>query len=146
MNVKERAVLLFLIAVLIAGAGASAWRHYRLQRNLKAVRIEIAKDSTAVRSSEPAPRRESGFPAATPVLGDSSNARPLESSSPLMDLNSAPAAELDLLPGIGPALAQRIIEYRTKHGRFKTIEELKQVSGIGPKKFEAIRDHVMVTR
>jgi competence protein ComEA len=63
-----------------------------------------------------------------------------------MDLNTASASELDLLPGIGPALAQRIIEYRGKHGGFKTIEELKQVPGIGPKKLEAIRDRVTVGR
>jgi len=123
MNVKERAVLLFLIVVLVAGAGASAWRHYRLQHNLKAVRIGIARDSTA----SPDPR---------PPASD------LRSPTPALDLNSASAAELDLLPGIGPALAQRIIEYREKHGGFRTLEELKKVSGIGPKKFEAIKDRV----
>jgi competence ComEA-like helix-hairpin-helix protein len=135
MNSKERTVLVFLIAVMLAGAAVSAYRHHRLQNNLKVIHA-------AVRSSQSADQSGSGFPAATEVRGDSSNPRPLESSSPLIDLNTASASELDLLPGIGPALAQRIIEYRTTHGGFKTRDELCQVSGIGPKKFEAIKDRV----
>jgi comEA protein len=131
MNAKERAVLVFLIVMILAGAGASAWRHYRLQRNLKAVRIEILKDSTA-RSDSAARNSPSAIASPQPAV--------------LVELNSATAVELDLLPGIGPVLAQRIIEYRSKHGTFKAIEELKQVSGIGPKKFEAIKDHVTVNR
>jgi competence ComEA-like helix-hairpin-helix protein len=132
MNPKERAVLLFLIVVLIAGAGASAWRHNRRQRNLKAIQIEVARDSTL----DPNP----------PPPGQSLNPRVLEPSGHLIDLNSASAAELDLLPGIGPALAQRIIEYREQHGGFKDKAELNQVSGIGPKKFAAIKDRVTAGR
>ena len=50
-----------------------------------------------------------------------------------LDLNSASAADLDALPGIGPALAQRIVDYRQQHGPFKKIDDLEKVSGIGPK-------------
>ncbi len=62
-------------------------------------------------------------------------------SEPL-DLNSATLDELIDLPGIGPVLAQRIIEYRERHGGFKTLEELLEIRGIGPKRFEQLKGHV----
>jgi competence protein ComEA len=56
-----------------------------------------------------------------------------------VDLNAAGAAELDALPGIGPVLAQRIVDYRTSNGRFASVDDLRQVEGIGPKKFEQLK-------
>jgi competence protein ComEA len=61
-----------------------------------------------------------------------------------ININTAEAPELDLLPGIGPSLAQKIIEYRQAHGPFSCVDDLIQVSGIGPAKLEAIRDLVTV--
>ena len=61
-----------------------------------------------------------------------------------IDLNTATEADLDTLPGIGPALAQRIIDYRTQHGAFRTVDELRNVSGIGDAKFAEIKDLVTV--
>ncbi|MEU2350044.1 helix-hairpin-helix domain-containing protein [Modestobacter sp. NPDC049651] len=49
-----------------------------------------------------------------------------------VDLNTATVADLDALPGVGPVLAQRIVDHRTEHGRFTAIEQLDDVSGIGP--------------
>jgi competence protein ComEA len=57
----------------------------------------------------------------------------------LININTATAAELELLPGIGPALAGRIVEYRAKHGPFKSVDELDHVSGIGPRTLAKIR-------
>jgi competence protein ComEA len=71
----------------------------------------------------------------------SSQARTI--SGPI-NINTASPEELDLLPGIGPAIAQRIVEYRTTNGPFRSIEEIKQVSGIGDKLFEKIRDLITV--
>jgi competence protein ComEA len=48
-------------------------------------------------------------------------------------LNSADLAALDTLPGVGPVLAQRILDWRTQHGRFTSVDELGEVSGIGEK-------------
>jgi len=59
-----------------------------------------------------------------------------------LDLNNATAADLDALPGIGPVLAQRIIDYRQSHGPFRNINDLEQVSGIGPKKLALIKPYV----
>lgn len=62
----------------------------------------------------------------------------------LIDINHASQKELETLPGIGPVLAQSIISYR-ENQPFQSIDELLQVSGIGPKRFEKIRDLVTVT-
>jgi len=61
-----------------------------------------------------------------------------------LDLNRATPADLEALPGIGPALAARIIDYRRTHGPFKTIDDLEQVSGIGPKKLARIKPLVVI--
>ena len=62
----------------------------------------------------------------------------------LVNLNIANAEELDKLPGVGPSLAQRIIEYRKKNGSFSSVEELDNVEGIGPSKMEALKDLVTI--
>lgn len=62
----------------------------------------------------------------------------------LIDINSADAEALDLLPGIGPVYAQRIVAYRTENGPFQSIEDVMKVSGIGEKKYEAMKDLITV--
>ncbi|HEY7173358.1 MAG TPA: helix-hairpin-helix domain-containing protein [Micromonosporaceae bacterium] len=61
-----------------------------------------------------------------------------------INLNVATEADLETLPGIGPALAQRILDYRTEHGGFRSVDELRNVSGIGDAKFAEIKDLVTV--
>jgi competence protein ComEA len=61
-----------------------------------------------------------------------------------VDLNSADAATLDTLPGVGPVLAQRILDWRTEHGRFSSVDELGEVSGIGDKLLAQIGPKVRV--
>jgi len=61
-----------------------------------------------------------------------------------ININTASADELDLLPGVGPVYAQRIIDYRKKNGPFKTISGIQNVSGIGPKTFEKLKELVTV--
>lgn len=68
----------------------------------------------------------------------------VSSSSAIININTAGAAELDKLPGIGPALAQRIIDYRENIGSFSTIEDITKVSGIGPAMFEKMKSRITV--
>jgi competence protein ComEA len=62
-----------------------------------------------------------------------------------VNLNTATAAQLESLPGVGPTLATRIIEHRQKNGPFKKIEELMNVKGIGEKNFLKLKPLVTVT-
>ena len=62
----------------------------------------------------------------------------------LINLNTATAGQLDSLPGIGPVLAQRVLDWRTEHGRFVSVDQLRQVSGIGEAKFADLRALVTV--
>lgn len=59
-----------------------------------------------------------------------------------VNINTATLEELKTLPGIGPATAQKIIDHRSENGLFKTIEDIKNVSGIGDKKFEQIKEKI----
>jgi competence protein ComEA len=59
---------------------------------------------------------------------------------PKLSLGTVTVEQLDQLDGIGPTLAQRIVEYRTEHGGFRSLGELRDVEGIGEKRFEALRE------
>lgn len=61
-----------------------------------------------------------------------------------VNINIANQEELENLPGIGPSIANKIIEYRNQNGRFKNIEDIKNVTGIGESKFEKIKDFIKV--
>jgi competence protein ComEA len=75
---------------------------------------------------EPQPASQDG-----PLSGSTTPAGPL-------DLNSATVNDLDALPGIGPVLAQRVVDWRTAHGGFTSVDQLRQISGLGGKKFDAL--------
>ena len=61
-----------------------------------------------------------------------------------LNINTATAAQFDELPGIGPVLAQRIVDYRTTHGNYRVVEELLKVNGIGDAKLMEILDLITV--
>ncbi len=68
-----------------------------------------------------------------------------EAAQPPVNLNTATAAQLLKLPGIGPRTAERIIEYRQKNGGFKKVEELMNIRGIGEKSFLKLKPQITVS-
>ncbi len=78
-----------------------------------------------------------------PVVSEGS-AAPTVPAHPLININTATAEELQQLPRVGPALAQRIVAYREMYGPFQTPEDLMRVSGIGESILAAIRDYITV--
>ena len=90
-----------------------------------------------------------------PIVGEVIEDHPIEpiittttsnesSLNSLVNINSATEAELTTLPGIGPSKAQAIISYRDEFGRFQTVDELKNVSGIGDKTFEKLKEFITI--
>jgi competence protein ComEA len=82
---------------------------------------------------DPVDPRERTGPGAAPGAGGGGAGGAGAGSGGQVALNSADLAALDTLPGVGPVLAQRILDWRTQHGRFTSVDELGEVSGIGEK-------------
>src|SRR5919197_732043 len=110
-----------------AGAGRRPWRSTR--------RHEPRPRHAPLRRGAAAP------PGAGPAGQGSAGSGGGAGGGPI-SLSQATEQQLEELDGIGPTLAERIIQYRDAHGGFKSIDELRQVSGIGDKRFEALRKAV----
>jgi len=83
--------------------------------------------------------------AAEPVALQSQTPSAKAAAPAPLNLNTATATQLEALPGIGPATAKRILEFREKNGSFKKIEELMNVPGIGEKSFLKLKPLITVT-
>ncbi|MET9744394.1 MULTISPECIES: ComEA family DNA-binding protein [Streptomyces] len=100
---------------------------------LNRARFLVDGEQVIVGASAPAPP-----PAAGPAPGAPAGAAP---GAPV-SLNTATTDQLDTLPGVGPVLAQHIVDYRTEHGGFRSVDELREVNGIGERRFADLRDLV----
>ena len=118
--------------------------------------IIIKEVTVAVTSGEPAnaaspsssgaaPKSESGIPLAKTDSGATSSNASIDylKANPI-DLNKATQAQLEVLPGVGPKMGERIIAYRTENGGFKSVDELDEVKGIGEKRMETLKPLVKV--
>ncbi len=107
-------------------------------RRTRLIWSDLLGRERTTRAAPPAVSRPEGRPAATAVgrmvTPQEADQRRTTESPPTgpLDLNRATARELEALPGLGPALARRILAYRESHGPFRAVRELEQVSGIGP--------------
>jgi comEA protein len=86
----------------------------------------------------------SSVSAGSPGAGSGGGTRGDRSGGTVVDINTSDATALDSLPGVGPVLAQRIVDWRMAHGRFTSVDELDEVTGIGDKLMAEIRPHVRV--
>jgi comEA protein len=119
---QETKALIFLLAALLVGSGITLYKrtHFKFAPELIMEKRELeAKPQAQAFSNE-------------------------EQEEIKINLNLATAAELQLLPGVGPTLSKRIVEYRENSGRFEKIEDLMRVQGIGLKTFEQVRDKITV--
>jgi comEA protein len=108
--------------------------------NKKIDDLNIAlKDAQTVVTSESTVKTTTKSSAAVAGASTSSN-----EVSGKVNLNTASLSQLDTLTGIGATYAQRIIDYRNANGGFKTIDEIQNVKGIGPKTFEKMKDQITV--
>lgn len=83
-------------------------------------------------------------PVRQPAVGGDTSETKTTTGGGVININTASVQELQALPGIGPAYAERIVRYRQEHGPFQRVEEITQVKGIGSKTLETIRDSITV--
>lgn len=160
--------LLIKLAMLAVTLGSLVWigsvtpvrqvTPPRIQPTAPAASSSLSRSSPDRFATANAPSSTVGMPAEVSNISVSTPATSSESLPPTrnqeagspdisrrVDLNHATASDLEALPGIGPKLAHRVIQHRTSHGPFKRVEDLRQVKGIGHKKFDRLRSYVLVT-
>ncbi len=106
---------------------------------------DVASDDLSGESPGESPDASSdGAQPPEPSNPDAGGAAPGIDEQGRIDLNTASLEQLDTITGVGPAIAQRILDYRSQVGRFSSVDQLLEVSGIGPKTLERMRDQVVV--
>ncbi len=119
---QETRALIFLVTALLVGSGVTL---YKRMHPGSAPELTVEKRQVGLQHEE-----------------ETSAAR--AQTVTRINLNRATCAELEVLPGVGPALSRRIVDYREAKGPFKRIEDIMQVRGIGPQTFEQMKDHLTV--
>lgn len=148
---NETAVLLFLGMALIVGASVRSMRGGPEQPSAD-VRASLERQDSlfAEHASRPTTSSIAGAETSTDSNGDApvNDGRQPDasgvSSASRIDINVADVRTFERLPGIGPATAKKIVEHRDRHGPFGRAEDLLKVKGIGPKKFEQLRQFIIV--
>ena len=132
--------LLIKLGMLAMTLGVVLWIGWQVPQTMQRPAVThaaaLSSDDTSVTTATAV---DSTIPPA-----EVNEARRAANRSQRVDLNRATAADLDYLPGVGPVLAKRMVDYRKSIGRFQAVEDLRAVKGIGKKKFERLKPFVMV--
>lgn len=129
-----------LLVIILVGSGFLVWDKFA--SNNKNQENQTIAD---LKNQNNQLRQELSNQSQQQVAGISTTAsNSVESIGTKININTADVAELDKIPNIGPARAADVIAYRTTKGGFKTIEEMKNIKGIGDKTFESMKDLITV--
>ena len=140
---QENLVLKFLLAALTLGVLAMVYSNTLLEPRSIPKEVEQA---AVLKADENSGLLDHSSSSMTPYIDVAEFAveKSRESSQILVNINTAVKGELVKLPSIGPVTAERIMRYRTDFGRFNTIEELKNVKGIGSKTLDKVKTHIIL--
>jgi len=149
---SETRVIMFLAIVLIGGFSVKYLNHitqsestYDYSQSDSIFRKKsLGPDAKDISLSDSDKVRENLLKQMETNSSEENSSIERDSNEVKIDLNTATKDELIALPGIGESIAEKIIQYRQSKGRFRKIDELMNVSGIGKKKFEQIRNHIKV--
>lgn len=140
MDVKNNHEKILIIVALVLCAGILFYNAFFIPTISIPSVIYVDSDTQGSAAGSASETSEAGM---SSRVSSGSNAQSSRGDSSKVNINTATADELDKkLNGIGPTMAEKIIEYRTKIGRFSDIEEIKNVSGIGEKTFEKFKDTI----
>lgn len=152
---QEQRIIILLGVVILLGTGVLLIKRFQPGWIM---RLSMGKPDFDVEEGQKSPRLEGGASASTDQPaeeGQPDQERRSDTAAEAarekvkvniskVNINTASREELESLPRIGPALSQRIIDYRQKHGTFKSIDELMNVSGIGNATLQRLRDSITV--
>ena len=135
---QERRILFVLVCTFLVGLIIKGIQHNRNEKHLQSLESSARKFDLVYRAIA------SGQPEA-PVQTEARISPQTKDRDTLrVDINSAPEKMLVQLPRIGPVLASRIVEYRTRNGYFHTLDDITKVKGIGTKTLERIRPYIYI--
>ena len=144
MDVKYNHEKILIIVALTLCAGILFYNAFFIpQISIPSVIYVDADGNSTPEQSTDSPSKSENNSDSLPRGTENSQNKSAESSSKV-NINTATAEELEKLDGIGPAIAQRIVEYRNTNGKFLSIDEIKNVSGIGEKTFEKFKGDICV--
>jgi len=127
----ETIALCVLLAITLVGGGLVIYDHSRQSLPPRLIFEALESETPSVPEAAPSLPESKLQSAALPT-------RPLR-----LNINTAPAESLQLLPLVGATLSRRIVEYRTQHGPFASVDQLVAVNGIGPKNLQKLRPYLI---
>lgn len=126
---------IFLVLIILVGSGLVLWQKYFQNHQKENSQIEVLQQQNELLRAQLSNQ-------SSKVAGSATSTT--ENNGEKININTADAGSLDKITGVGPAIAQRIIDYRSQYGNFSTIEDIKKVKGIGDATFEKMKDEITI--